>query len=222
MKNYKYYSVITGLFTACLVISNILDTKIFSFLSFDLPGGIVLFPIVYVFGDILTEIYGYSHSRKVIWTGFAALMLMIVTSTLVQYLPAASFWTLQPQYDAILGKVPRIVMASVSAYLCGEFVNATVIAKMKVKSQGRHLPLRLILSTIAGQLVDTTIFVVIAFAGVLPNASLLSVIFSGWLVKVVWEIVALPLTLPLIRWLKRSEGENYFDETTNFNPFKLS
>jgi queuosine precursor transporter len=214
--------MITGLFAACLVISNILDTKIFSFFSLDLPGGIILFPIVYVFGDILTEVYGYSYSRRVIWTGFGALVLMVIASSIVGRLPPASFWTLQKEYNDILGKVPRIIAASITAYFLGEFANSFTLAKLKVASHGKRMPLRFVLSTFVGQFVDTTVFVLIAFAGILPSSALISITISGWLFKVVWEIIALPITLPLVKWLKKTENEDYYDRNTNFSPFKIS
>lgn len=222
MKSYKYYPMITGLFAACLVISNMLDTKIFKFFSLDLPGGIILFPIVYVFGDMLTEVYGYSLSRRVIWTGFAALLLMVVTSVIVQHLQPASFWTLQKEYDDILGKVPRIVAASVTAYFLGEFANSYTIAKLKVKDEGKRMPLRFVLSTVVGQFVDTTVFVLIAFTGQMDFNALVMVTLSAWTFKVAWEIIALPITLPLVKWLKKKENEDYYDRNTNFSPFKLS
>lgn len=222
MKSYKYYPMITGLFAACLIISNMLDTKIFKFFSLDLPGGIILFPIVYVFGDMLTEVYGYSLSRRVIWTGFAALLLMVITSVIVQHLQPASFWTLQKEYENILGKVPRIVAASVTAYFLGEFANSYTIAKLKVKDEGKRMPLRFVLSTVVGQFVDTTVFVLIAFTGQMDLNALVMVTLSAWAFKVAWEIIALPVTLPLVKWLKKKENADYYDRNTNFSPFKLS
>jgi hypothetical protein len=214
--------MITGLFAACLVISNILDTKIFHFLSLDLPGGIVLFPIVYVFADILTEVYGYAHSRKVIWTGFGALLLMVCATVIVQYLPASNEWAFQNDFDNILGKVPRIVLASITAYFLGEFTNSFTLAKLKIFSSGKKMSIRFVASTIVGQFVDTTVFVLIAFTGLLPFPVLVSVALSGWVVKVAWEIIALPITLPIVKRLKKIENEDYYDRGTNFNPFKLN
>lgn len=222
MKNYKFYPMITGLFAACLVISNILDTKIFQFYSLDLPGGIILFPIVYVFADILTEVYGYTYSRRVIWTGFAALLLMIIASTIVQKLPAASFWTYQKEYDEILGKVPRIIIASICAYFLGEFANSFTLAKLKLNSDGKKMPLRFVLSTVLGQFVDTSVFVLIAFTGMMKSSDLVMIVLSAWAFKVAWEIIALPITLPLVKKLKKIENEDYYDRNTNFNPFKIS
>lgn len=222
MRNYKFYAMITGLFASCLIISNILDTKIFHILGLDLPGGIILFPIVYVFGDMLTEVYGYSMSRKVIWTGFGALVIMVLATLIVQKLPPAAFWTLQKEYDDILGKIPRIVIASITAYFLGEFVNSYTIAKLKVRTGGKQMSLRFILSTVVGQFVDTTVFVLIAFTGLMDMNSLVMVILSGWAFKVTWEIIALPVTIPLVKWLKKKENEDYYDRNTDFNPFKLS
>jgi queuosine precursor transporter len=219
MRSYKYLSVITGLFTAALLISNTLDTKIFMLGSLALPAGIILFPLVYLFGDILTEVYGYAATRKVIWTGFASLLLMVIFYEIGRGLPPAPFWPNQQAFDQVLGHVPRIVAASVAAYFVGEFCNSYVLAKIKVKMKGRAMPLRFILSTVVGQAVDTTVFVIIAFAGVFELDQLISLIISGWAVKVAWEIIALPITIPIVKWLKRTENEDYFDKDTNFSPF---
>ena len=221
MKGYKYFSIITGIFTSCLVISNVLDTKIFAFFSMSLPAGIILFPITYLFGDILTEVYGYASSRKVIWTGFFSLILLTIILKIAEVLPSASFWANQQSFETILGKVPRIVLASISAYFIGEFANSYTLAKLKVKSQGKGMPLRFILSTLVGQGVDTTVFVIIAFSGLMGFAELFEITVSAWLFKVLWEVVALPATIPIVNWLKRKEHEDYFDRATNFNPFKI-
>ena len=222
MKNYKYLAFITGIFTATLLISNTLDTKVVSIGPLNLPSGIILFPLAYIFGDVLTEVYGYAASRKVIWTGFVSLLLMILTYEIARVLPAATFWNHQESFDNILGHVPRIVVASISAYFVGEFCNSYVLAKSKVKMQGRSMPFRFIASTVVGQAVDTTVFVVIAFAGVFGIVEMASIIFSGWAFKVAWEVVALPFTVTVVNYLKKSENEDYFDTDTNFNPFHLS
>jgi uncharacterized integral membrane protein (TIGR00697 family) len=221
MKSYKYLPVITGVFTATLLISNTLDNKIFKFGPIDLPAGIILFPLAYLFGDILTEVYGYARSRQVIWTGFISLILMVACYEIARVLPAASFWKNQTAFEAVLGLVPRIVLASIVAYSLGEFANSYTLAKMKVRMNGRVMPLRLIGSTVVGQFVDTTVFVLIAFTGVFPLPSLVSLTLSAWAFKVGWEIVALPITLPVVAFLKRAENEDYFDVNTDFNPFKL-
>lgn len=221
MKNYKYYSVITGLFTACLLISNTLDTKIFMFSSLALPAGIILFPLAYLFGDVLTEVYGYSSSRKVIWTGFFSLLLMIVFYEIARNLTPAPFWKNQSSFDTIFSHVPRIVIASISAYFIGEFCNSFVLAKLKIKQSGSKMWLRFIASTIVGQAVDTTVFVLIAFYGSMIFSEMIQVIISAWLFKVIWEVIALPITLPIVKWLKKVENEDYFDTNTDFNPFNV-
>ena len=184
-----------------------------------LPSGIILFPLAYLFGDVLTEVYGYAATRKVIWTGFAALLLMVIAYEVARALPPAPFWTNQQGFDQVLGQVPRIVAASITAYFTGEFCNSYVLAKIKVKMDGHVMPLRFVASTVVGQAVDTIVFVAIAFGGVFALPELVSITISGWAAKVAWEIIALPITLPVVRWLKRTENEDYFDRTTNFNPF---
>ena len=221
MKNYKLYSFITGLFVASLLISNTLDSKIFMLGGLALPAGIILFPIVYLFGDILTEVYGYTASRKVIWTGFISLILMVVIYQIAGMLPSASFWAHQDAFDIILGNVPRIALASMTAYFVGEFCNSFVLAKMKVINEGKNMASRFVASTIVGEGVDTLVFVTIAFAGVMQNNELLQIILSAWAVKVAWEIIALPITLPIVKKIKKIESEDYFDIKTNFNPFHI-
>ena len=230
MKNYKFLPIVTGLFTAVLLISNILDVKIFkifdfgffAFDSFNMPAGVILFPIAYVFGDVLTEVYGYSASRKVIWTGFASLLLFIIFSQIAIMLPAGEGWNLEEAYNTMLTHVPRVMIASMTAYFAGEFTNSFILAKMKVKTEGKGMASRFIVSTIFGEFVDTAIFVAIAYAGVLPFYVLISILIPAWIFKVLWEVVALPLSIPLVKWLKRVENEDYFDKNTNFNPFKLN
>lgn len=221
MKNYKLYSFITGLFVASLLIANTLDSKIFTMWGLTLPAGIIIFPIVYLFGDILTEVYGYTASRKVIWTGFISLIFMVTTYEIAGMLPSASFWGHQEAFDIILGNAPRIAIASMTAYFIGEFCNSFVLAKLKVRTGGHGMGLRFVMSTIVGEGVDTIIFVLIAFTGIFPNSELLQVILSAWAVKVAWEVIALPLTLPIVQWLKKIEQEDYFDKHTNFNPFRI-
>lgn len=221
MKTFKLYPIICGLFTATLLISNILDTKIFQFIGLDLPAGIILFPIAYIFGDFLTEVYGYGASRKVIWTGFFALILMIISIQIAIYLPPSPFWNHQSEFELMFNKLPRIIIASITAYFIGEFANSFTLAKLKVKSDGKNISLRFILSTLVGQGVDTTVFVAIAFLGLMEPMALLKITVSAWLVKVGWEVIALPITIPLVQWIKRVESEDYFDTKTNFSPFKI-
>lgn len=219
MKNYKYLIPITGLFTATLLISNTLESKVFLIGPLELTAGTIIFPLAYLFNDILTEVYGYAASRKVIWTGFAALLLMTVFYQLAVFLPPAPLWENQSGYAATLGAVPRIALASVIAYFCGEFINSYIVAKMKVAMQGKRMGLRFIASSMAGQSIDTIIFMLIAFAGVFGGQELFTIGLTVWAVKVVWEIAALPLTLFVVKKLKQSENEDYYDTNTNFNPF---
>lgn len=222
MKKQTYFPIITGIFCACLIVSNVLDTKFFQIGSATFPAGIILFPIVYVFGDIFTEVYGYGQSRKAIWAGFTSLVLAVVSIELARRLPAAESWNQQEAFNAILGKLPRIALASVTAYFAGEFVNSFTLAKLKVAQGGRRMPIRFVASTFVGQAVDTAVFILVAFAGTLPVSVMAEIFLSAWLFKVLWEVVALPVSLPLVGWLKRVENEDYYDKETNFSPFKLS
>jgi uncharacterized integral membrane protein (TIGR00697 family) len=221
MKPYRHLTLISGVFTATLLISNTLDNKLFLFGPLALPAGIILFPLAYIFGDVLTEVYGYAASRKVIWTGFFSLILMVLTYEAAGALPPAPFWPHQAAFDAILGRVPRIVLASITAYFLGEFTNSYVLAKIKIRMSGRTMSLRFVLSTIAGQFVDTTTFVLVAFFGTIGATEMVSVTLSAWAFKVAWEIIALPITIPVVKYLKKAENEDYYDYGTNFNPFAL-
>lgn len=230
MKSYKYLSFITGVFTATLLISNTLDVKLFSLGPLNLPGGIslgpltlpggiILFPLAYVFGDVLTEVYGYATSRKVIWTGFVSLLLMAVAYEVTRQLPPAADWPHQASFDNVLKHTWEIVLASVTAYFAGEICNSYVLAKLKVRMRGRAMPFRLVASTVAGQLVDTSVFVLVAYSRRYDATTIVQIIISGWAFKVAWEVVALPLTLRVVNYLKKAEGVDYYDEHTNFNPF---
>ena len=212
---------ITGLFVSTLLISNTLDTKIFSLFGLDLPAGIILFPLAYVFGDALTEVYGYAATRRVIWTGFACLLLMVASYEVARALPPSGIWSNQAAFDTVFQHVPRIVLASIAAYLSGEFANSFILARMKLAQQGRNMGIRFVVSTVVGQAVDTTIFVLVAFTGVLPAAALLPIILSAWGVKVAWEVVALPVTIPIVNRIKKIENLDVYDRETRFTPFKL-
>ncbi len=217
---YRFLEVVTGLFVAVLLISNVASTKFVQVGPFVVDGGTFLFPLSYIFGDILTEVYGYQRSRRVIWTGFAAALLMSLTFALVAYLPAGP--GTEPFGDAfglLLGLVPRIVLASLIAYWAGEFSNSYMLAKLKLATQGRHLWLRTIGSTVVGQAVDTALFVIIAFWGVANTPSLLGLFIVGYAFKLLVEVVLLPVTYLVVNGLKHSEHEDYYDRGTNFNPF---
>ncbi len=179
----------------------------------------IIFPLSYIFGDILTEVYGYRQSRRAIWIGFLSAMVMSLVLGLVGLMSPAEGWELQEAYMAILGQTPRIVTASLIAYFAGEFSNSFILAKMKVFTKGKWLAARTISSTIAGQAIDTLIFVLIAFYGVFSNSLLLAIIVSNYIFKVLLEVAFTPLTYKIVNTLKRAEGVDYYDKKTNFNPF---
>jgi len=217
----KYFAVITGLFVAVLIISNVASTKILDFGFFVFDGGTLLFPLAYIFGDILTEVYGYKKARKVIWTGFASAILMSLVFVVVGFLPPAQGWENQLAYTAILGVVPRIVLASLIAYFAGEFSNSFILAKMKILSKGKQLWKRTIGSTIIGEFLDTTIFVFIAFFGTMPMEVFTILILSNYIFKVGIEILFTPLTYKIIGFLKKVEKTDVYDYDTDFFPFKF-
>ncbi len=220
-KPLKHLDSITALFVAVLLISNIASTKILNLGPLTFDGGTILFPLSYIFGDILTEVYGYARSRKVIWLGFMAAAVMSVTLAIVGALPPAADWGNQAAYDAILGQTPRIVIASLIAYFAGEFSNSVTLARLKVLTQGRRLWLRTISSTFLGQLLDTALFVLIAFAGIVPSNVLMAIAVSNYLFKCGVEILFTPVTYWITGWLKQQEQEDYYDRETDFNPFRL-
>lgn len=222
MRSYRYLAFITAFFSVVLILSNIASSKILSLGWFSFDGGTILFPLAYIFGDVLTEVYGYAKSRQVIWTGFAMNILMALTFFVVGILPPAMDWGNQDAYNAILGVVPRIVLGSLCAYLIGEFLNSYVLAKLKVKTAGKYFWLRAITSTLIGEFFDTTVFLLIAFVGILPWDLIWIIWVSNYIFKVGIEILFLPLTYRVVAFLKKKENEDYFDKDTNFNPLKLS
>jgi queuosine precursor transporter len=219
MKEYKYFTLITALFVAVLLISNIASSKIVVMGPFTFDGGTILFPISYIFGDVLTEVYGYRKSRQVIWIGFGCALLMTIVFAIVGFLPTASDWTNQDAFNAILGTTPRIVAGSLIAYFAGEFSNSFILSKMKIFTRGRWLFTRTIGSTIVGEGVDTLIFVMVAFAGIFSRETLLAIIVSNYIFKVVFEVILTPVTYVVVRYLKRTEKADVYDYKTNFNPF---
>ncbi len=221
-KSFKHLDTITALFVTVLLISNVTSTKIVDLGPFTFDGGTILFPLSYIFGDILTEVYGYSRSRKVIWLGFVSAMLMSVTFILVGVLPPAADWHYQTAYEQILGLTPRIVAASLVAYLVGEFSNSFILAKLKLLTHGRWLWTRTIGSTLIGQIIDTALFIAIAFTGVVPGGLLLTLIVSNYLFKCGVEILFTPVTYWVTGWLKQQEREDHYDSDTDFNPFHFS
>ena len=217
----KYYDLFTGLFVAILIISEITSTKLVRILGFQTAGAIILFPISYIFSDILTEVYGYARARRVMWIGFVSLILMSAVLILVGMMPAAPSWHNQQAYNVILGFVPRISMASIIAYWFGGFANDFVMAKLKIKTGGKFLWSRTIGSTIVGQAVDSFLFIGIAFYGIIPNAIILQIAITQYFLKVAYEAVATPITYLIVNFLKKKEGIDVFDYNTDFNPFSL-
>jgi uncharacterized integral membrane protein (TIGR00697 family) len=219
MKEYRLFTLITGLFVAVLLISNVASSKLVAFGPFTFDGGTILFPISYIFGDILTEVYGYRKSRQVIWIGFGAALLMSAVFAVVNFLPAAAGWENQDAFNRILGMTPRIVAGSLVAYFAGEFSNSYILAKMKILTRGRWLFSRTIGSTIVGEGVDTVLFVGIAFAGIYSWEIIAAITISNYIFKVCFEVILTPLTYAIVRHLKRIEKTDVYDHKTNFNPF---
>ena len=226
---YRYYDLVMAAFVAILICSNLIGPAKIAQLDLPLLGvvtfgaGVLFFPISYVFGDILTEVYGYDRARKVIWAGFAGLGFASFMATVVVALPPAPFWNHQAAYETAFGSTWRIVAASMVAYFCGEFVNSFVLAKMKILTRGRWLWMRTIGSTIAGEAVDSVLFYPLAFyaAGIIPDDRLPQVMLAQFVTKVGVEVVFTPLTYKIVNALKRLEHEDYYDRHTNFNPFVL-
>ena len=217
----RYLVAIAGLFSGVLIVSLILAGKIAEVGGVTFTAAVIVFPLSYLFGDVLTEVYGYASARKVVWAGFAVQIVWIVSYWIAAALPPAPFWTHQQAFETVLGATPRIAAAGMSAYLVGEFLNAYVLARLKLALGGRFVGVRLIASTVVGQAVDSALFLTLAFAGTLPVSELVRLGLSVWLIKVGWEVLALPLSLPLIAWLKRAEGVDADDRGTDFNPFSL-
>jgi hypothetical protein len=217
--SYRFVSI-TALFVTCILAANILIVKQISLAGITLPAAIVIFPLSYIFGDILTEVYGYSQARRVIWLGFFCNLLLVASIWVVGILPPASIFEAQAAYDRILGNTPRFLIASFLAYLGGEFVNSYIMARMKLLTGGKWLWMRTIGSTLAGEGVDTIIVLSVSFLGVLPLEVILSMIFWHWLLKTAYEAMATPLTYLLVGYLKKAENLDTYDRGTNFNPLR--
>ena len=222
MRKLRYYDLILALFAAVLLISNLGATKLIALGPIITDGGAILFPLAYIFGDVLTEVYGYKYARRAIWTSFGVMLLAILAFSIVRYLPAAPEYADQQAFESVLGFFPQIVVASLCAYLVGEFVNSYVLARLKVRTKGKKLWLRLIGSTFIGQLLDTTIFALIAFGGILTGTDMLLFIAVGWAFKTSVEILLLPVTYRVIAFLKKREGMDAYDKKTDFSPLKVT
>ncbi len=212
--------IIVAIFVTCLIAANIIAVKVISIGALIMPAAIIVFPLSYIFGDVLTEVYGFRMTRRVIWLGFACNLIFVIFVWAGQLLPSASFWTGQEAYETILGYTPRLLAASFCGYLVGEFANSLVMAKLKILTRGRWLWTRTIGSTIVGEGLDTAIFITLAFIGT-PSFMAMMILYH-WLVKTGIEVVATPFTYAVVNHLKKKESLDTYDYQTNFNPFLVS
>ncbi len=231
MRRFRYLDALTTTFVVILLVSNLVAQKVvriplFSFhghmLAFSTSGAMLLFPITYIFGDIFTEIYGYAASRRAIWLGFFGTALLYAVSAIVIALPSDPEFKHQQAFVTVFGILPRILIASLTAFWAGEFANSYTMAKLKLITKGRWLWTRTVGSTVVGQAVDTTLVIIITFAGTFTAGKLFQIIWQGYLLKVAYEVLATPVTYLVVNWLKRAEHVDTFDTHTNFNPFKLA
>lgn len=232
VRNYRFYDLVMVGFVTVFICSNLIGAPKLAQLQlpFELPwggnvfvfgAGVLFFPISYVFGDVLTEVYGYSRTRRVIWAGFGAMLFASIMATIVVAMPPAAGWGDQAALATIFAQTPRIALASIIAYLIGEFVNSYVLARMKVADDGKRMGWRFVASTVCGQGVDSAIFYPLAFYGIWKTETLVAVILAQWGLKVMVEIVFLPITIRIVKALKKAESEDYYDRNTNFTPFSL-
>jgi uncharacterized integral membrane protein (TIGR00697 family) len=231
-RTYKYYDLVMAAFVTVLLCSNLIGAAkvatvgpfnlgLFSLSPFTFGAGVLFFPISYIFGDVLTEVYGYARARKVVWAGFSAVIFASFMSWIVVGLRPAAGWPDQGAYQAVFGNTPRIVFASLCAFFLGEFANSFVLAKMKIMTNGKYLWMRTIGSTIVGEGVDSLVFYPVAFLGIWSNDLVISVMMTNYLIKVGWEAVITPFTYLVVNFLKRAENEDYYDRKTNFTPFSI-
>ena len=219
-RHFRYFDYVMAAFVAILLLSNLIGaSKLATLGGYTFGAGILFFPVSYVIGDVLTEVYGYANARRCVWMGFAAMAFMAFMSWAVVTMPAADGWGGQAAYESVFGSTWRIVAASMIAFWAGEFVNSFVLAKMKILTQGKHLWSRTIGSTFFGQAIDSAIFYPIAFLGIWSNEQVLMVMVTNWLLKVVWEALLTPVTYAVVGWLKAREGVDVFESGTDFSPF---
>ncbi len=223
-KEFKLLPIFSGLFVATLILSTIASSKLFTIGLFTLPGGVIIFPIAFIFNDILTEVYGYARCRKIVWTGLVSYVLLALTLLVVDILPPASFWPNQIAFHSILGFVPRVALAGILAYFFGEISNSIVLSKMKYWEKGERglkQGWRFLMSTIVGEGVDSIIFMTVAFAGTIPPTALMKTILTLYVVKVIYELIAIPISTRFANRVKQIEGTDKIDypDRTNYNPF---
>jgi uncharacterized integral membrane protein (TIGR00697 family) len=221
LRTYRHFDLLLAIFLVVLLISNLVGQKLCKIGPFVISGGQLLFPLTYIFGDVFTEVYGYAASRRAIWLGFLANGLLAVMGLITVWLPPAPGWEHQKAFETVFYQIPRLIVASLVAYWCGEFTNSYTLAKMKLWTGGKQLWTRTVGSTITGQFVDTIILVLIGFAGTAPLKTLAILAGSAYIGKVIYEVVATPLTYLVVGFLKRSEGLDAFDYKSDFNPFHL-
>lgn len=227
-RQFRYYDLVMAAFVAILLLSNIIGASKRSFVDLPFIGewpfgaGVLFFPLSYVIGDMLTEVYGYARARRVIWAGFGALIFMAFMAWVVVSLPPAEGWPHQAAYEAVFANSWRIVLASMMAFWAGEFANSYVLAKMKIANKGKNMGLRFVASTFVGQGLDSLIFYPVAFYGLegWPTEDLFKTVLSQWAIKTTWEIILLPITIMIVTALKRREGVDLYDDTTDFTPFR--
>lgn len=226
-RQYRYLDLVMVGFVVVFLCSNLIGPAKAAEVTLPIIGvftfgaGVLFFPMSYIFGDILTEVYGYARARKVIWAGFIAMIFAAIMAAVVVALPPSSQWPHQAAYETVFGQTPRIVFASITAYTCGEFVNSYVLAKMKIADSGKRMGWRFVVSTVCGQGVDSLLFYPLAFYGVMSNALLLKLVLAQWALKIIVEIVLLPITIHIVRALKKAEAEDVYDRATSFTPFSL-
>ena len=222
-RSYKYYDLIMVAFVTVLLLSNTMGvTKITEMFGYSFSAGNLFFPISYIFGDILTEVYGYARARKVVWAGFCALAFASLMAWVVVNMPPAPGFTNQAAVESIFGATPRVALASLVGFFCGEFCNSFTLAKMKIITKGKHLWSRTIGSTVIGELADTMVFYPLAFLGVLETGLIIQIMIANYILKVGWEVVNTPITYKIVSFLKRAENEDYYDTNTVFTPFSLN
>jgi hypothetical protein len=220
-RRYKYLDALTTAFVVILLVSNLVAQKICMIGPFAVSGAVLLFPVTYIFGDVFTEVYGFSASRRAIWLGFFGTALLYLMGAVVIALPGAPEWKNQQAFEAVFGIIPRILAASLIAFWAGEFANSYTMARMKLLTGGRMLWTRTVGSTVVGQGVDTVLVVTLTFAGRYPVRTLVNIILTGYLLKVGYEVIATPITYAVVGWLKRSEHADAFDRNEDFNPFHI-
>jgi uncharacterized integral membrane protein (TIGR00697 family) len=217
-----FFVLIVAVFITSLITANVISVKLIELFGMIVPAGVLIFPLSYIAGDVLTEVFGYHQARRVIWLGFICNAVVVGAVLLAQYMPPASFWDGQDAYERILGYAPRILTASFVAYLIGEFANSFVLAKMKIATKGRWLWMRTIGSTLIGQGLDSLVFILIAFSGTIPAGALAAAVFTQWIAKTCYEVIATPLTYGVVGFLKKREQVDFFDHDTRFNPLLIS